>query len=520
MVNFSAKGTTTLAQFKEYLGTNNLIVYYERATLIETDISSYITKDTLEDRVNLSIPGTNLRNYFFISNNIANINFRTPSTINGVTYTLNNDKSISLSGTSTARSQLVSVRLTLNAGTYTLANLGDRTKADIFAVYSYEGQVVYIDLTNRPDYYRTFTLPAQVELNITVDVRQPNTDTTGAVIKTMLVTGNVAPTVYAPYGSMVMVENVAKAYIDSTWTYEGTTLRIFKPLSYMKVSSTRTLPLYMNRYQCISDGSSYDTDWDKVIYNYSSGEPTIYVTNKSYTSLGQWIEKEGNNPIIYPLATPVETDISEYLTSESLTTDTLDVEPNGTLEFLNTYNQAVPNEVAYLFNAVTLNNIVDSNGNTNVIATKQELNEKSKVVANPTLSGDEATLEGAEIDGIKYKVGGGGKLYRHVINLFISADLGFISFSIENSSNEPFTVATLHDFFVEKGYTYSNNGYLNVVQLSFGGFNYFCNGISALSGTNHQNRFYYKCLYLSSETFALTDSISTPQSITDIITEV
>lgn len=35
------------------------------------------------------------------------------------------------------------------------------------------------------------------------------------------------------------------------------------------------------------------------------------------------------------------------------------------------------------------------------------LDEASSVVANPTLSGNEATLDGVEIDGTKYKVGGG-----------------------------------------------------------------------------------------------------------------
>lgn len=36
------------------------------------------------------------------------------------------------------------------------------------------------------------------------------------------------------------------------------------------------------------------------------------------------------------------------------------------------------------------------------------LDEASAVVANPTLSGNEATLDGVEIDGAKYKVGGSG----------------------------------------------------------------------------------------------------------------
>ena len=62
--------------------------------------------------------------------------------------------------------------------------------------------------------------------------------------------------------------------------------------------------------------------------------------------------------LYYELETPIETDISSYITK-----DTLEVVEGGTLEFLNTYNQSVPNEIAYLFNAVTLNNVVDSNGN-------------------------------------------------------------------------------------------------------------------------------------------------------------
>ena len=81
---------------------------------------------------------------------------------------------------------------------------------------------------------------------------------------------------------------------------------------------------------------------------------------KGTTTLAQFKEYLGTNNLIvyYELATPIETDISEYLT-----TDTLECIEGGTLEFLNTYNQAVPNEIAYLFNAVTLNNVVDSYGN-------------------------------------------------------------------------------------------------------------------------------------------------------------
>ena len=47
------------------------------------------------------------------------------------------------------------------------------------------------------------------------------------------------------------------------------------------------------------------------------------------------------------------------------------------------------------------------------------IDEASSVVANPTLSGDEATLNGLEVDGTKYKVGG-GKLYNHSIGILPS----------------------------------------------------------------------------------------------------
>ena len=47
------------------------------------------------------------------------------------------------------------------------------------------------------------------------------------------------------------------------------------------------------------------------------------------------------------------------------------------------------------------------------------IDEASEVVANPTLSGDEATLNGLDIDGTKYKVGGGSEvhLYEHRVNI-------------------------------------------------------------------------------------------------------
>ena len=65
------------------------------------------------------------------------------------------------------------------------------------------------------------------------------------------------------------------------------------------------------------------------------------------------------------------------------------------------------------------------------------IDEASEVVANPTLSGNEATLNGLEIEGTKYKVGGsGGKLYFHRITLPFNNNLhaSFVIISKKDSA--------------------------------------------------------------------------------------
>ena len=73
---------------------------------------------------------------------------------------------------------------------------------------------------------------------------------------------------------------------------------------------------------------------DKTIYVGGTANQTIYVHDSSNTPRGY---------MLYELATPIETDISEYIDNNFI-----EVEPNGTTTFNNTYNQAVPSEVTYL----------------------------------------------------------------------------------------------------------------------------------------------------------------------------
>ena len=109
--------------------------------------------------------------------------------------------------------------------------------------------------------------------------------------------------------------------------------------------------------------TGYGWGINDTCYNYIDFEDKKFVQNVGTRAYQSGDETDTSvitdgTTTYYELATPIETDISSYITK-----DTLEVVEGGTLEFLNTYSQAVPNEVAYLFNAVTLNNIVDSKGN-------------------------------------------------------------------------------------------------------------------------------------------------------------
>lgn len=74
----------------------------------------------------------------------------------------------------------------------------------------------------------------------------------------------------------------------------------------------------------------------------------------------------------------------------------------------------------------------------------------NSVIANPTLSGNEATLNGLEVDGTKYKVGGGSgeKLYLHRLQI---QSTPYCYCDIYTRDNTPFTAALLRDYISSNG---------------------------------------------------------------------
>ena len=409
--------------------------------------------------------------------NLANVSFA-DITINKVTYVLNSDKTVTLSGTSSARSQCLIAKLSLPVGTYTLVNFGNnREKADILAVYTYQGQVTYIDLTGLTNNYRTFTLPAQVEVEIKIDVRTANINTSGTIVKPMLVCGSIVPTKYQAYRGTVDTLNIPSQiqsqgigiginancynYIDferkklvhkvsrvdlSTlnWDYVvwpndpskryfQSTVALAKPCPADVIA-----PMLCTIYRNDSANNTYNNVNEDAISITNLG--LIRICDNSYDDPAVFRAAVSEVYLYFETDRPRETDISTYLSRDTIKTD-----PEGTITFENTYKQAVPNTLTYLFEGVTLDKVVDNSGNAVDIAMTSDiptvndptitftqggvtkgsitLNQAtdqtialdaggsgggSTVVANPTLSGNEATLNGLEVDGTKYKVGGSG----------------------------------------------------------------------------------------------------------------
>ena len=102
-------------------------------------------------------------------------------------------------------------------------------------------------------------------------------------------------------------------------------------------------------YTRVSYQSIYTAPYtDKVIaganitnVNYLSIRDNTYTTAEAFKTAMNGIY------LYYELATPVETDISQYLDNNEIT-----IEANGTLTFTNTYNQAVPSDIDYLIEEV------------------------------------------------------------------------------------------------------------------------------------------------------------------------
>lgn len=162
--------------------------------------------------------------------------YNTTKTLNGITFTVNSDGSISFSGTSTAQATFYFVYKAMNLKqgvTYTLSASGNYSfggSATIFIYDSTQGQSAYISLLT--DVSATFT-PTKNINNTNCYIVIPANRTVSGTLKPQLELGSTA-TAYTPYISDLTTVTATRygknlipyPYTDTTKTLNGITFTV------------------------------------------------------------------------------------------------------------------------------------------------------------------------------------------------------------------------------------------------------------------------------------------------------
>lgn len=187
--------------------------------------------------------------------------FDTTKTLNGITFTVNADGSISFSGTSTGQATFYFVYKAMNLKqgvTYTLSASGNYSfggSAAIFIYDSAQGQSAYIPLLT--DTSTTFT-PTKNINNTNCYLVIPANRTVSGTLKPQLELGSTA-TAYTPYISDLSTVTVTRCrknlipypYTDTTKTLNGITFTVNSDGS-VTVSGTATAQAYFKLQQSFS----------------------------------------------------------------------------------------------------------------------------------------------------------------------------------------------------------------------------------------------------------------------------
>ena len=146
---------------------------------------------------------------------------------------------------------------------------------------------------------------------------------------------------YIDFDNKKFIKNVGRVDLGTkTWTYNSGSGFLSAHINDMK-SITSGIPNIMisNNYNLVDSNGLSDAP-DK---SYTSYTNSVFVKDSDYTDATAFKTAMSGVYLYYELATPVETDISEYLGD-----NIIKVEPEGTLTFVNQYENEVPSEVAYL----------------------------------------------------------------------------------------------------------------------------------------------------------------------------
>lgn len=252
---------------------------------------------TLADRVNLSIKGTNLRNYFRKSNNLVHLVDKAQSTFYGLNYKIEKGV-ITVWGTATQ-----SVNMWLSMGTTLPENT--RYYINFFHDGEHEGNIVYnvaknlYDWTNRIIAQDTqFTFQTDYSMSA-ICLQFDANKQYNCTFKPMIVYGDVMPTTYETYGSMVMVENVGTVDLGTqNWEYNSQ-YQVF--YCYIDAKAKGRTNIWCEKYTTV------DKTFQELNNQEMTGTPSgtgLNVKDTSYTDVNTFKSAMNGVYLTYELAEP------------------------------------------------------------------------------------------------------------------------------------------------------------------------------------------------------------------------
>lgn len=283
-------------------------------------------------------------------------------TLNGITYVINNDASITINGTSTALSSLdlwINPTIFSVGDTFTITGKsGDVNVAVLFAGIAWGNDTFTITeemLTNSTSINVQLRIPRGVTIsNVTVypmlnrgstvlpyrPFKAPITRLIPAEIQAVDGYGegiNDTCYNYVDWENKQFVKRVGKVDMGTLdWTYYGG--KFFMVLNDKKAGFGNLLcGLY----------STSGVWWENTPNRTTTGDNSsnyVFVNDSNYTDATSFKSAMVGVMLYYELATPEIIDISDILTDDGF----IDVEGHGTLTFVNEHEIAVPNEEEYL----------------------------------------------------------------------------------------------------------------------------------------------------------------------------
>ena len=150
----------------------------------------------------------------------------------------------------------------------------------------------------------------------------------------------------------------------------------------------------------------------------------------------------------------------------------------------------------------------------------------SSVVANPTLSGDEESLSGLEVSGVKYAIpSGGNTLYQHDIicsGTNVENNHTYIAFTIINNDDTPLTTHGLVALALQKNGNISYGKMHSATGISFQGLDVNKRLIIGVSYNSSVSWAYYFNVFSDNSDTNVTRQVMSGSSfrLTDVITEL